>query len=240
MVLPARTATCDHRGVRLIVLVLAVVVAGCDVVLGIKPPFDVLPAGVDPCEPDAIVDETIRITGVFTDSSTLKGIAQLGVDAIPGGVGQTDAAGMFAIGVRSSGAPRSVALTASGRTDYPRYRFRYQRPFVAPSTDVSVALISIAGIASLYGGAGIPQDAQKATLVVSVRDCVGVGVPNATVATTPVSARIVYQGGGNATDVTGVAYVLNAPPAASVEYAGTSFAADTGAGEVGFVFLVRP
>lgn len=67
-------------------------------------------------------------------------------------------------------------------------------------------------------------------------------MPDVQFATDPAARKIIYQGGTDVTDGTGVAYVLGAPRATVVFVKGTGsrLDVDVAADQVGFLYLVRP
>lgn len=83
-----------------------------------------------------------------------------------------------------------------------------------------------------------PRDLEQATALLSVRDCAGDGIAGATVTLDP-PAQIVYQGGGAATNGTGVAYALGVQAGSvGVDAGGAPFTFEVGAGELGIIYLV--
>lgn len=192
----------------------------------------------DPCNPDAQVPPTIVLGGQFLDTTNNAPIEGLSINANPGGVAPTDAMGRFAIVLDTAGFPAYLSLIASGNAAYPTHEIYYQRPFVRDPSDGSNKLLPTFAIDSLYES---PRAPDRATALISIRNCADEGVDRVTVETEP-AATIVYQGGGTATNGTGVGYALNVPSGAVTVRAGRAaeFELAVEAGEMAIVYLVAP
>lgn len=220
-------------------LVLAcVLLAGCADVLALETVAAPPPPGVDPCAPDAVVPAQISIGGQLLDATNDAPLAGLSVDATPGGVAPTDATGRFTIDVPTAGVPVPVSLHASGAQGFPSHAIYYQRPLVASTSEASSKLLPSTAVDSLYGS---PRSPDVATALVAVRDCLGNGIAGATVELAPASP-VVYQGGGSATNGTGVAYAtdIGAGPVTVRATGAVAYAYASGAGEMQIVYLVVP
>jgi hypothetical protein len=215
-----------------------VLVAGCDAAFDLEAVSDPEPLPVDPCGPSDAVPVAITLTGHLVDATNNAPLEGLSVDAMPGGVSPTDATGLFEIDVPTEELPLFASLTASGNTEFPRHVISYQRPFTQTPSMVDSKLLPSSAIEGLYKG---PQDGSLATALLSLRDCDGNGVANATLDLDS-SAQIVYQGGANATDGTGVAYALGiAPGSVTVTpSAGSPFSFEVAEGDMAIVYLIAP
>lgn len=220
-------------------LVLAyVLLAGCADVLALETVAPPPPPGVDPCAPDAVVPAQVAISGQLLDATSDAPLAGLSVDAMPGGVAPTDAAGRFAIDVPTDGVPVPLSLRVSGAQGFPSHAIYYQRPFVASTTEASSKLLPSTAVDSLYGS---PRPPGAATALIAVRDCLGNGIADATVELDPPSP-VAYQGGGSATNGTGVAYAtsIGAGPLTVRATGAVAYAYEPRADEMQIVYLVVP
>lgn len=208
-------------------------VSGCADVLDL---VEVEPPPVDVCGAKR-ESGSIHVQGTLLDATNNAPIVGLSVDATPGGVSPTDANGAFAIDVDTNNALLFLTLTASGVAAYPQHSIHYQRAFTA-GMDASSKLLPATAIESLYGA---PPPAGSATALVSLRDCNGDGIADATIAVQE-AGSVVYQGGGTATNGTGVAYVLDIPagPVTVSPSVGRPFDYQARAGELAIVYLAAP
>lgn len=220
-------------------LVLAcVLLTACADVLALETVGQPPAPGVDPCAPDAVVPPQLSIAGTLLDATNDAPLVGLSVDATPGGVAPTDAAGRFAIEVTTGGVPVAVTLRASGAQGFPPHAIHYERPFVASTMEASSKLLPSTVVDSLYGS---PRGAETSTALVAVQDCLGNGIADATVELDPPSP-IVYQGGDSVTNGTGVAYATNvARGAVTVRASGAApYTYESRDGEMQLVYLVAP
>jgi hypothetical protein len=211
---------------------------GCTTVFDLDKVPDPVPPEVDPCAPDAVVPDVIELVGQLRDSATDAELGGLSIDAQPGGVAPADSTGRFLIDVPTGEVPLFETLTASGRADYPRHVIAYQRPFTVSPANVDNKLLSSASLDGLYAG---PRGSDIATALLSLRDCNGNGVADAQLAIDPAST-VVYQGGLDRTNGTGVAYGLALPPGTITvtPTRGRPFSLELTAGDMAIVYLVVP
>jgi hypothetical protein len=165
----------------------------------------------DPCEVDQ-VPATVHLHGVVLDAGDATPVEDVTVDAMPGGNAVSAANGSFAIDVALGGVaqPIAIAFDAPGDAVYPLHRREFQRPFDRADVDIQPRLHSNTTLDSLYGGDPV-RDEGAVTVIIWVFDCEDAGVAGAVVTVTPSPDDIVYFGGGDSTDPTGVAYGLNVP-----------------------------
>jgi hypothetical protein len=150
----------------------------------------------------------------------------------------TSITGQFTVSVPAKGQPVEVVLTYGASARYPRHVVATQRPLVASPVSIRQGLLSSAMVDSLYGAE--TRDPTKATLLVSVLDCDGNGVPGAIVTTTPAST-VLYQGGGTMTDGTGLAYALDVVGRVNVQGGDADpYSIELAAGDVGIANVTQP
>jgi hypothetical protein len=214
---------------------IAVVLAGCDEAFDLE---HLDPPGADPCGTTLTAPPAITLWGQLLDGSTNAPIAGLTVDSVPGGVAMTDGSGTFAIDVATGTKPLFATLTATGNAAYPPHVIHYQRPFTMSPSDVSSKLLDVNAIEALYPGG---RDGGRGTALIALRDCMGDGVAGAKVEI-DAATKIVYQGGGAATDGTGVAYALGvaASPIAVHADGAQAFGFTMDAGALALLYLVAP
>jgi hypothetical protein len=215
-----------------------VLVAGCDAAFDIEHVAEPEPPPVDPCGATGPVPESILLEGQLLDATNNAALSGFSVDAIPGGVAPTDGSGRFMINVATQSVPLFTTLTASGGAGYPRHVISYQRPFTSSPSVVDSKLLPDSSINGLYGG---PPGNDVATALISLRDCDGNGVASAMFEVSS-GAQVVYQGGANVTDGTGVAYALGiAPGTVTVTPSeGSPFSLELTPGDMAIVYLVAP
>lgn len=212
--------------------------AGCAATFDLDKIDDPVPPPIDPCGSTAAVPDTITLLGTLLDATNDAPLVGLSVDAMPGGVAPTDAVGRFTIDIPTQSEPLYTQLTASGLAGYPRTVIAFQRPFTRSPSPVESKLLPDSAIDSLYGA---PRSNDVATALLSLRDCDGNGVDNAQLTVEP-AATVVYQGGLDVTNGTGVGYALSLAPGTITvtPTGGNAFSFDLAAGDMAIVYLVAP
>jgi hypothetical protein len=198
----------------------------------------------DPCGSLDRMPDQIRFQGTTKDGVDAHVIPDVRVDLTPGGVGFSDAAGGFDIGVSTGGDPLRAAVAFTDVPGYPPHRMYFQRPFDEPTADASVTLHSYAQLdQSLYGMSGDPpRDPDESTIIEIAADCSDARISGVTFTLNPAPEETVFFGGTDRTGDLGVAYALNVSPG-PVDIAITGspgFTIDVPGGAVVIVWLVRP
>lgn len=191
-----------------------------------KPPR---PSG-DPCDPQAEIPDEVTISGVLSDATAGTPIADATVRA-SGMMTRSNASGEFALTQTAQGEPWFTFVHVDPVGDYDAHEFHFQRPFVQSETvlvDTKLTTqVVLDGLYAMYP----PRRSDRATVLVSVTDCMGVGVEGLRVETDSEHDGIAYVASQtDGTGPSGGAYVLNALPGRTTFQAGeTTFTVDVAA-----------